>query len=187
MTLIFDGLPQNTIRPHFYTTSSFVYCFKTISEFKLELQSRKAQFRSKSLIFLSLVTFKFDGWPWKTIGHLFLIMSSLVHHFIAISEFKLDLQSRNAQFGTKSMIFFLSHVTFKFDRWPWKTIGYLFYAISSVVHHFIAIGKFKLEFQCENAQFGSKTLNLMDELENSRTPLLSNIKLFASFPHHVWI
>ena len=64
--------------------------------------------------------------------------------FVAIGEFKLELQSGNAQFGSKSMIF-LGRVTLKFDGWPWKTIGHLFYATSSVVHHFVAIGEFKLE------------------------------------------
>ena len=42
-----------------------------------------------------------------------------VHHFIAINEFKLELQSGNTQFGSKSMVF-LSRETLKFDRWPWK-------------------------------------------------------------------
>ena len=46
--------------------------------------------------FCSRVTLKFDGWPWKTIGHLFYAVSSFVHNFMAISEFKLDLQSGNA-------------------------------------------------------------------------------------------
>ena len=45
--------------------------------------------------FLSRVTLKFDWWPWKTIGHLFYTTSSFVHHFIAICEFKLELQSGN--------------------------------------------------------------------------------------------
>ena len=30
----------------------------------------------------------------KTIGHLFYATSSFMHHFVAIGEFKLDLQSR---------------------------------------------------------------------------------------------
>ena len=51
------------------------------------------------------VSLKFDGWPWKTIGHLSFAVVSFVQHFIAIGEFKLELQSRNAQFGSKSMIF----------------------------------------------------------------------------------
>ena len=41
----------------------------------------------------------------KTIGHLFYATSSSMHHFIAIGEFKLELQSGNAQFGSKSSIF----------------------------------------------------------------------------------
>ena len=45
------------------------------------------------------VTLKFDGWPWKTIGHLSFAVSSFVQHFIAIGEFKLELRSGNAQFG----------------------------------------------------------------------------------------
>ena len=181
--------------------------FKSISEFKLELQSGNAQFGSKSTIFLSRMTLQFDGWPWKTIGHLFYATSSFVHHFVAIGEFKVELQSGNAQFGSNSTIFlpcdlkiwqmtlknnrapflcyfklgasfcshwwiqtgvtvrkrpiwvkfddFLSRVTLKSYIWPWKTIGHLFYATSSFVHHFVAIGELKLELQSGNAQFGS--------------------------------
>ena len=40
---------------------------------------------------------------------------------------------------------FFSRMTFKLDRWPWKTIGHLFYAASSCVHDFIAICEFKLD------------------------------------------
>ena len=54
---------------------------------------------------LSHVTLKFDGWPWKTIGHLSFAVSSFVQHFIAIGEFKLELQSGNAQFGSNSTTF----------------------------------------------------------------------------------
>ena len=46
--------------------------------------------------FSARVTLKFDGWPQKTIGHLFYATSSFVHHFVAIGEFKLELQSGNA-------------------------------------------------------------------------------------------
>ena len=61
---------------------------------------------------LSRVTLKFDGWPWKTIGHLPFAALSFVQHFIAIGEFKLELQSRNAQFGSNSMNFRAV--------WPWN-------------------------------------------------------------------
>ena len=62
--------------------------------------------------FESRVTLKFDGWPSKTIGHFFYATSSFVQHFIAIGEFKLELQSGNAQSGSNSAIF--SAV------WPWN-------------------------------------------------------------------
>ena len=176
--------------------------------------------------FLSPVTSKFDRWPWETLGHIFSATSSFVLHYIASYQFKMELQSGNAQFGSKMAIFFvpcdleiwqmtsknnrapllcsfklcvsfhsllwiqygvtvrkhqiwvkiddfLSRVTLKFDRWPWKTIGHLFYPTSSLVHHFIAICEFKMELQWGNAQFGSKLAifcpvwpwNLMDDLE----------------------
>ena len=102
------------------------------------------------------MTLKFDGWYWKTKGHLFYATLSFVHHFKPLGEFKLELQSGNAQFGSKSTNF-LSCVTSKFDGWPWKTIGHLFYVASSFMHHFIAIGEFKLKLQSGNTQFGSKS------------------------------
>ena len=61
---------------------------------------------------LSRVTLKFDGWPWKTIGHLSFAVSSFVQHFIAIVEFKLELLSGNAQFGSNSTNFRAV--------WPWN-------------------------------------------------------------------
>ena len=51
----------------------------------------------------------------------------------------------------------LYRVTLKFDIWPWKTIGHLYYATSSPVHNFVAIGEIKLKLQSGNAQFGSKS------------------------------
>ena len=120
--------------------------------------------------FLSPVTLQFDVWPWKK-GHLFYATSSFVHHFVAISDFKLEIQSGNGQFGSKLTIFLAV--------WPWnltydleKTIRHLFYATSSFVHHFVATGVFKLELQSGNVQFGSNSTifravwpwNLTDDL-----------------------
>ena len=112
-----------TIGRLFYTTSSFVHHFKTIGEFQLGFQSGNDQFRSKSAIFLARVTLKFNVWHWKTIGLLFYADSSLVHHSIAISEFKLELQSGNAQYGSKTAIFCpcdleIWHMTLKKNRAP---------------------------------------------------------------------
>ena len=72
---------------------------------------RKRPIRVKIGHFLAPVTLKFNEWSWKTIGHLSYATSSFVHHFIAISEFKLELESGNAQFRSKSAIFL--------PLWPW--------------------------------------------------------------------
>ena len=120
---------------------------------------------------LSHVTMELDGWPCKSIGHLFYVASRFMHDFIAISELKLKLQSGNARFGSKSMIF----VPCNLEIWQMtlKKTGHLFYATSSSVHHLVAIGEFKLELQSRNAQFGLKSRiflvmwpwNLTDNLE----------------------
>ena len=102
--LQFDVWPWKTIGHLFYATSSFVHHFVAIAELKLELQSGNAQFGSKLTIFFSRVTLKFDRWPWKTIGHLCYVTLSFVHHSVTINEFKLELQSGNAQFGSNSTI-----------------------------------------------------------------------------------
>ena len=62
--------------------------------------------------FSTCMTLKFDGWPWKIIGHLFYTTLNIMHHFKAICELKLELQSRNAQFGSKSANFW--------PVWPWN-------------------------------------------------------------------
>ena len=199
VTSKFDRWPWKTIGHLFYVASSFVHDFIPISKFKLELQSGNAKFRGKICYFfvpcdlgiwwmtlknnwalllyyaklcasfhshlwnqtwvairkrsirlkisnfLSRVTSKFDRWPWKTIGHLFYAASSFVHHFIASHQWiqagvtvqKLSIQVKIGEF--------LSCATLKFDRWPWKTIGHLYQATSTFVHHFIIICKFQLE------------------------------------------
>ena len=47
----------------------------------------------------------------KTIGHFFYTKSSYVHHSKSIGESRLELQSRNAQFGSKLTICLV---------WPWN-------------------------------------------------------------------
>ena len=58
-------------------------------------------------------------WPWnlmddlkKPKGHVFYATSRFEHHFTAICEFKLELQSEKSQFGSKSIIFLA--------LWPWN-------------------------------------------------------------------
>ena len=168
---------QMTLKHNRAPLLCFVHLFNAISKFKLKLQSRNAQFRSKSMIFVfSCVTLKFYGWPWKTMGHLFYTTSCFVHHFVPIGEFKLELQSGNAQFGSKSTIFLAV--------WPWNLTNDLY-----------AIGEFKLELQSRSAQFGSKSTILGEcdlaiwlmTLKNNRAPLLCYFKLCATFQSHWWI
>ena len=66
---------------------------------------RKCSIRVKIGEFLSRVTLKFDEWSWKIIGRHFCTTLSFVQHFQAIGIFKLELQSGNAQFGSKLAIF----------------------------------------------------------------------------------
>ena len=104
------------------------------------------------------------------IGHLFYTTLTVVHHLKAICEFILDLQSGNAQFGSKSAIFVPSdlemrRMTLKNNRAP-------------LLCHFklCAIDEFKLDLQSGNAQFRSKSAifcnvwpwNLTDDLEKQQ-------------------
>ena len=90
---------------------------------------------------------------------------------------------------------FYGRVTLQFNRWPWKTIGHLFYATPSFVYNFVAIGEFKLDIQSGNVQSGSNSTILEPcdleiwqmTLKNNRTPLLCCFQLCAWFNCHMWI
>ena len=112
VTLEFDGWPWKTIGHLFYDSASFVHHFVTIGEFKLGVTVRKRPNWVKIYDFLSRMTLKFNGWPWKIIGHLSLATSSFVHHFITMS-----IQTG----GTvrKRLNWVLTSVTLTFDLWPW--------------------------------------------------------------------
>ena len=154
MTLKFDVWPRKIIGHLFYTTSSFVYHFKSIGEFKLKLHSGNAQFGSKSAIFF--VPFDLEIW-WMTLEnnrapllyYIKLCASFQIHRWIE-TEATVRKHSIRVKIGD-----FLFCVTLKFDGWPWITIGHLFYTTPSFVHHFKSIGELKLKLQSGNAQFGS--------------------------------
>ena len=90
--------------------------------------------------FKSRLALKFDGWPWKTIRHLKANLKDLIAATGLVILLKLD---SNRQFPPR--------VNLKFDGWPQNKIGHLFYATLSFLHHFVAIGGFKLELQSGNA------------------------------------
>ena len=164
--------------------------FVAIGVIKLELKSGNAQFGSNSTIFRAV-------WPWNLTDDLKNNRAPLLCYLKLCASFQshwwiqTGVTVRKHPIGVKMDDFF-SRVTLQFDIWPWKTIGHLFYATSSLVHHFVAIGVFKLELESGNAQFGSNSTifmdiwpwNLTDDLENNRAPLQCYLKLFASFRSH---
>ena len=79
------------------------------------------------------MTLKFDGWPWKPAGHLFDVVSSFAHHFIAIGEYQLELQYGNAEFGSKETIFLAV--------WYWNWTDHLEkkWGTSSMLHQALCI------------------------------------------------
>ena len=132
-----------------------LYYIKLCASFQIHLwfqtgvTVRKRPILVKISNFLSRVTLKFDGWRWKTIGQFSYAASRFVHHFIAINgEFKLELQSGNSRFGSKSSTFVrcdlvIWQMTLKNNRAP-------FLSNIKLCALFITICKFKLELQSRN-------------------------------------
>ena len=133
--------------------------------------------------------------PWKIIGHHFYTTLSFVQDFKAIGISKLELQSENAQFGSKLAIFFVPgdfenwRVTLKNNRTPlpyyvkfcasfqihwWSQIWVIAWKRSSR----IKIGDFFVLCDLENWRM---------TLKNNRPPLLCCFNLCASFRSQWWI
>ena len=117
-------------------------------------------------------------WPWNLIDDPKNNRAPLLCYFKLFASFRSHWWIQTGVTVRKRLIWvnidaFLSRVTLKFNGWPSKTIGNLFYATSSFVQHFVAIGEFKLELESGNAQSGSNSMlfravwpsNLMDDLE----------------------
>ena len=143
-------------REPFQCHSSFVHHFKAIGESQLELQSGNAKFGSKLAIFvlceleICQMTLKNNR---TSLLCYFKLYASLQSHRWILSGVTVRKCSIRVKTGN-----FLCHVTLKFDGWPWKTIGPLFYAASSFVHHSVAICELKLEIWFQNAQIWSKII-----------------------------
>ena len=122
---------------------------------------------------LTSVTLTFDLWPWPfawtsllslvITPENFMMIRWCEHSEKGVTDGQTDRQA-DRQTDWTSHIAAWSQLT---------TIGHLFYATSSFVHHFIAIGEFKPELQSGNAQSGSNSTiflavwprNLTDDLE----------------------
>ena len=140
------------------------------------------------------MTLKFDGWPCKTIGHLFYATSSFVQHLVPIGEFKLELQSGNAQFVSNSMIFRAV--------WPWNFMDDLQKQQGTSSMLLQALCSISQPLVITNWSYSPETPNLgqirwflapcdleicLMTLQNNRAPLLWYFKLCASFHTHWWI
>ena len=68
-----------------------------------------------------------------------------MHHFIAINEFKLELQSGNARFWSKRMFF--QPCDLQIWQTTLKNNRTLLLSNIKIFHHFIVICEFKLELQ----------------------------------------
>ena len=134
------------------------------------------------------VTLTFDLWPWPFAwtSHLSLVTTSENFMMIRLREHSQKGVTDRQTHGLNQSLSCLVAA---------KTIGHLFYATSSFVQHFVAIGEFKLELQSGNVQSRSNSTifravwpwNLTYDLENNRAPLLCYFKLCAAFHSHWWI
>ena len=104
VTLKFDGWPRQIIGHLFMPCQAFCIISKTYGNANWSYSPETSNL-GQNRLFLPLLTFKFDGWHWKWIGHSFCATSSFLHHFITIGGFKVELQSGNAEFGSKLAIF----------------------------------------------------------------------------------
>ena len=129
----------------------------------------------------------------KTLEHLFYAASSFVHHFKAIGEFKLKLQSRNIQFGLKSAIFVpcdleIWRMALETNRAPFLCCFKFRASFYSHLRIQIAtVWKWPIWVKFEDF-FVSCDLKIWQmTLKINRAPLLSYFKLCASFRYHWWI
>ena len=119
-----------------------------------------------------------------------LLYATLTVFVPSIGEFGLALLSENAQFGSKSAIFFF--VPCDLENWQMtlKTIRHLFHAISGFVHHFIVISEWQLHLPVRKRPIRVEIVDFFVPcdlkiswmtLKNDRTTLLCYIKLCASY------
>ena len=125
-----------------YATSSFVHHFVTISEFRLELQSKNVQFGSKLAIFVAC---DFEIWRMYLKNN----TAPLLCHFKLCEPFRSHWWIQTGVILQKCPIWVkigdFAPVITKFIRCPLSTLGHLFYTTSSYVNHFVATCGLRLE------------------------------------------
>ena len=141
------------------------------------------------------MTLKFDEWPHKTIRHLFYTTPNFVHHFKSICEFKLELQSRNAQFGSKLAIFFVPGyfenwcMALKNNRAP--ILYYVKLCASLQIHWWsqtwVTAWKRSSRVKIGDLFVPPDPENWLMTLKNNQAPLLCCFNLCAAFHSQWWI
>ena len=109
-----------------------ICCIKLYASFhshwwiQTKVTVRKRSIRVKFGDFLSRVTLKFEGWPRKTIGHLFYATSlKLYASFRSHWWIQTGVIVRKRPIWVKIDDWFFSCVILKFDGWLWKTTEHL--------------------------------------------------------------
>ena len=156
MTLKFDRWPWHVIGHLSYVTKSFVHHFVARGLFKLELQSRKKNLGENWHFF---VPFDLEIWQMTLKNN----RAPLLHYFKMCASFHSHLWIKTAVTVRKcpnlvKIGYVLSCVTLKFNKWPWKTIGHISYATSSLVHHFVTIRELRSQWKQLNWVLTSVTL-----------------------------
>ena len=86
--------------------------------------------RTQIVDFPAHVTFQFDGWRGKTIGHLFYAPSCFVHRFVTVCEFPTGVTVRKRSIQVK-IVDFLG-VYLEFDGRLRKRIKHIFYTLQAL-------------------------------------------------------
>ena len=120
------------------------------------------------------MTLKLDGWPRKTIGHLFIC---IISQLSVNSNWSYSPETPRS--GQNRQLFVPRDL--KIWQMALKTIGHLLYANSSYVHHFVTICEFKLELQPGYDQIGSiSAIFVLCDLEIWRMTLKKNRAFFQA-------
>ena len=144
------------------------------------------------------MTLKFDGWHRKNNRAFLLYYVKLCASFQIHQLIQTGVTVRNPLNGVEIEI--LSHVTLKFDGWPWKTIWHLFFFLYfsqnfEETRQIWGIWKLRPAYSPETPNLGQNRWCFVPcdleiwwmTLENNRASLLCCFKLCATFHSHLWI
>ena len=140
------------------------------------------------------VTFKFDEWSWKTVGHLFFTTSSFVHHFKAIGESNWSYSPETLNSGQNRLFFVprdleISQMTLKNYGAP--VLFYIKVSASFQSHGWtytgVTVWKRSIRIKIGDFFVPCDLKIWWMTLKNNRAPLLYHVKHCPSFQSHRWI